>query len=260
MHVSSDTMSTPAELINNGILIVGQNQDSLDTSGFFDQRKAFSGKVSQVQMWNIALNNEEIKKLASCTVENVESNQLVVQWGNNLEGWESKNVNLTDFNDLSQLCTRSPLLDRLIWLKHVSYNQIFDICYKVDGKMPLVNSDKDHSKIQNLTSQVLEIFKATEESQHYLGKCILQGSSQEKAIFWLAQNRQNVSSWIDPYDNQTDLKEFDIDYIEGENCAYVIGDNVKPSSCRTWYSCAECQFPAKKTLYLKGLCPLDTEW
>merc|ERR1711860_352594 len=37
-------------------------------------------------MWNIALNNEEIKKLASCTVENVESNQLVVQWGNNLEG------------------------------------------------------------------------------------------------------------------------------------------------------------------------------
>ena len=259
-------MSTPAELINNGILIVGQNQDSLDTSGFFDQRKAFSGKVSQVQMWNRALNSEEINKLASCTVENIQSNNLVVRW-NNLQGWESSNVNLTDINDLSQLCTKSPLLDRLIWLKHVSYNQIFDICDKVDGKLPIVNSVKDSQKIQNLTSEVLEIFKATEESQHYLGRCIPQGSSQEKAIFWLAQNRQNVStwrrvpsSWIDPYDNQTDLKDFHIDYIEGENCAYVIGDNVKPSSCRTWYSCAECQFPAKKTLYLKGLCPLDSEW
>ena len=92
-------MSTPAELINNGILIVGQNQDSLDTSGFFDQRKAFSGKVSQVQMWNRALNSEEINKLASCTVENIQSNNLVVRW-NNLQGWESSNVNLTDINDL----------------------------------------------------------------------------------------------------------------------------------------------------------------
>ena len=192
-------------------------------------------------------------------MENVESNALIVDW-NNLEGWELSGVNQSDFSTLSQLCTRSPLLDRLIWLKHVSYNQISDICQKVDGKMPIILSTQDSARIQNVSAEALDIFKATRESAHYLDECILQGASQEKAIFWLAPNRQNASHWTDPYDQQTDLNDFDIDYIEGEDCAYVIGENVKPSSCRTWYSCAECQFPSKKVLYLKGLCPLDTEW
>ena len=48
--------------------------------------------------------------------------------------------------------------------------------------------------------------------------------------------------------------------IEGDNCAYVIGENIKPSSCRSWYSCAQCEVPTKTVLYLKGLCPLDVEW
>ena len=249
-------MSGPSELICNGILIVGQSQDSLDTSGFFDYRKAFSGKVSQVQMWKSALTPYEIKNLATCQTENVQSNQEIVQW-NNLDSWEISNANTTDLK-LEALCTKSLLLDRMLWLKHISYDQMFEICNKVEGKLPIINSINDNNSIQNMTNNVLEMLKATKESNHYLDKCIIQGST-EKPIFWLAQNKINRSSWINPYD-KSELKDFKTDLIEGDECAYIIGQNVKSSNCRSWYSCAQCEIPTKTVIYLKGLCPLDIEW
>ena len=179
---------------------MGQNQDSLDTSGFFDHRKAFSGQVTQVQMWNVVLNPTDIKDLATCKVQNVFENQEIVQW-NNLQLWELSNVTTTEVN-LGKLCTKSPLLDRLIWLKHVSYDHIFELCNTVEGKLPIIKSVEDNQSLENKTTEVLQSFRATGESRHYLDKCISQGS-KERAIFWLAQNKINRSTWINPYD-QTD--------------------------------------------------------
>ena len=200
--LSSETYNQPTELISNGSLIVGQNQDSLDTSGFFDHRKAFSGQVTQVQMWSVVLNPTEIKDLADCKVQNTQETQEIVFW-NNLQGWELSNVNTTEVN-LEKLCTRSVLLDRLIWLKHVSYDHIFEICNKVEGKLPIINSISDPQGLQNMTAEVLQMFQTTGESKYYLDKCISQGS-KERAIFWLAQNKINRTSWIDPYDGTGEL-------------------------------------------------------
>ncbi len=39
-------------LNNRGSLVLGQEQDGLLTGGFFDQEQAFSGQMTQVEMWS----------------------------------------------------------------------------------------------------------------------------------------------------------------------------------------------------------------
>ena len=40
---------------------MGQKQDNLETSGDFDWRVSFSGKLSQTWLWNVELNPSDIK-------------------------------------------------------------------------------------------------------------------------------------------------------------------------------------------------------
>ena len=46
-------------LKREGILILGQEQDSL--GGFFDESQSFSGEISQVEFWNMKLDDLTIK-------------------------------------------------------------------------------------------------------------------------------------------------------------------------------------------------------
>merc|ERR1711956_57994 len=48
----------------NGTLVLGQDQDSL--GGGFVRNSAFLGQITQMNMWNHALNPEEIKQLSNC--------------------------------------------------------------------------------------------------------------------------------------------------------------------------------------------------
>ena len=46
-------------LKREGILILGQEQDSL--GGYFDVDQSFSGEISQVEFWNMKLDDLTIK-------------------------------------------------------------------------------------------------------------------------------------------------------------------------------------------------------
>ena len=74
-------LSSPHSLQSGGILIIGQKQDSMDSSGVFNDRKAFSGKVAHIQLWNGWLMSEDIKKMANCQSENiVSSTNQIITW------------------------------------------------------------------------------------------------------------------------------------------------------------------------------------
>ena len=57
-------------LATNGEFLVGQEQDIVN--GAFDKNQAFSGNVTQIEMWKTVLSNSDIRRLANCDLETVE--------------------------------------------------------------------------------------------------------------------------------------------------------------------------------------------
>ncbi len=74
-----------------GILILGQEQDAY--GGFFDLNQAFSGEITQLEMWESVLSNSAIQSLAKCEVETVQEDNRILVWGD-LQDWSLEQVRL----------------------------------------------------------------------------------------------------------------------------------------------------------------------
>jgi hypothetical protein len=247
------SVQSAVKLAKGGYLILGQKQDSMETSGFFAKSQAFSGKMSQFEIWDKELSEEVIKGVASCQSETSEEQHRTITWSSN--DWETSNVELAE-DTLDSFCAAVPLDDRLIWLEQVSYAQIKETCDKLDGELPILNSMEDASKISMLQAEGKSIFEALYESDALLDRCIIKKS---KAMFWLGQNKIN-QSWVNPYDQFMPFDKFKMEADDKTDCAYVVGDSIKAGGCRSWYPCAHCKLPPKTVVHLKGLCSSDIEW
>ena len=58
-------------LYNEGALVLGQENDQILTGGFFDESQAFSGKLTQVEMWNTELKPSQIQGMLLCPARSV---------------------------------------------------------------------------------------------------------------------------------------------------------------------------------------------
>jgi hypothetical protein len=105
-------------LFNKGSLVLGQEQDGILTGGYFNKQQAFSGKLAQVEMWNIELASSDIYLIANCSMESTAEANRVVTWGSDL--WDPNNVDMVEV-ELSHLCKTDPLLDKFIWPAVISY-------------------------------------------------------------------------------------------------------------------------------------------
>jgi hypothetical protein len=54
-------------LATGGVFLLGQEQDIID--GAFDENQAFSGRVTEVEMWKTVLSQRSILNLAKCLNE-----------------------------------------------------------------------------------------------------------------------------------------------------------------------------------------------
>ena len=100
-------------MIGKGSLILGQEQDSVQ-GGLFDAYQAFSGKLTQAEIWNAELSQNDIEKIANCKVESTMESNRVVTWLS--EKWELNNVTIQE-KSLKDFCKPNPVMDQLISLK-----------------------------------------------------------------------------------------------------------------------------------------------
>ena len=147
--------SEEAVLKSGGVFIIGQKPDSLDSSGFFNDRKAFSGKVTQIGLWSKALDLSDIKDLAECVTSNVQTSDLKISW-NLQSNWILKNARVSQISDISLLCQRSPLLGQLIWLAPVGQLRISEICRRVEGILP------DWRNASGANTLAIKLFKSVQ--------------------------------------------------------------------------------------------------
>ena len=129
---------------------MGQEQDSL--GGFFDADQSFSGELSQVEFWNMKLDDLTIKSIANCNQETAFVQSRVVTWNSTLDEWAENNVKKRSIAQ-QDLCETHELLDYLIWPDQVTYTQISDYCRRLDGVLPEI---KDISQLTEVHNTVLK--------------------------------------------------------------------------------------------------------
>ena len=112
--------------------------------------------MTQIQLWNKALSDLDIKAIARCESNGVNSG-IKVSWQLQ-SNWILSNGSTTEV-DLNELCSRSPLHNQLIWLEPIGQTVMAEYCEKVNGKMPdLSNLEED---IQN----AVDIFTAVDPEE-----------------------------------------------------------------------------------------------
>ena len=83
-------------LLSGGALILGQEQDgSGSAGGFFDIQQGWSGKLTQVEIWDTVLPMEDIVKMAKCEIPSTMMSNQVVSWLSNK--WKNNNVEIRLF-------------------------------------------------------------------------------------------------------------------------------------------------------------------
>ena len=74
-------------------MVLGQEQDgSGSAGGFFDIQQGWSGKLTQVEIWDTVLPVEDIVKMAKCEIPITMKSNQVVSWFSNK--WKNNNVEI----------------------------------------------------------------------------------------------------------------------------------------------------------------------
>ena len=119
-------------LYHGGSLIIGQEQDGNLFSGKFNAEEAFSGYITQVEVWNIELTAKEIYDIGNCVQLTVRSENQVVTWGS--DSWESIKMDPLEDFPLESFCKEYPLRGWMIWPDQVDFISLNYFCEIVGGK------------------------------------------------------------------------------------------------------------------------------
>ena len=88
-------------IFHTGAFILGQENDQLLYGGSFDAQQAFSGKMSQVEVWSKEVSSNDIKNMALCNIATLEDESKIISW--EVEKWQKYEVDLVEVS-LQSFC------------------------------------------------------------------------------------------------------------------------------------------------------------
>ena len=236
-----------------GTFLVGQEQDILN--GAFNENQAFSGNVTQIEMWKGVLSSQNILRISECEVESVAVNK-VISWDNVGSEWSiSGNVYLEDIPS-SLMCEKNnPYHNKMLIMHKSSYDNVRLSCDQVGGQLPVINKNTLVPAEERKTNELMKNFTTEWEYNN----CITENGLVN---FWLGQYKDGTTGeWSSPYNPDEDFHQFKVPKINS-NCAYVLGNQVFPEECVSSVACGVCilgeknEIP-KTVIKLKGICGED---
>ena len=111
--------------------IIGQEQDGFPYGGRFDWNQGFSGKITQMEIWNTILTSQEISEIAFCLKSSVKPQKRVVTWST--EAWTSIKMEPLKEIPLEDICKENPLVDQFIWPDKLNFVTLSYYCEIVGG-------------------------------------------------------------------------------------------------------------------------------
>ena len=86
---------------NKGVFIVGQDNDAKYYGGAFNAKQSFSGRITQMEIWNTVLPPNDIEQIARCKKASTLEANRVVTWLS--DDWIANKVDFAD-TPLTELC------------------------------------------------------------------------------------------------------------------------------------------------------------
>ena len=145
-------------LDTGGEFIIGQEQDIIN--GAFDKNQAFSGNVTQIEMWKTNLTHSDIKLLANCeSPRTVDQSDTVIAWKNLDTNWSLEGGANSVEESLSLICQQLYLYHNNMLIMHkASYDDIKLSCDQVGGQLPVVNANRLIDQFQEDTNELMRNF------------------------------------------------------------------------------------------------------
>ena len=231
----------------------------------FDMKQAFSGQVTQVEIWDTDLSASDIEKIATCSVSTIRPEKRIVTWKS--EAWVPNDVDFTDV-PLKALCERNTISHQFIWPRDVNFEVFSRYCDTFDGIPPLVKpyyggKGKPWKYIYDKTYKIFDAFEKelpstfkdlTKKSGR---QCFNKGGDLR---FWTGiQRNTETDQWYSNYDfyNFTLLNL--LLPSQAHKCVSIDGGTYRTSKCISGGPCGICRMSQDKIIYLKGLCKNDFE-
>ena len=238
----------------NGEFLIGQEQDI--KNGAFDENQAFSGNITQVEMWKSILSSSDIRRLAKCVSESVDQSNQVVSWNNLDTNWSVQgNAKIVEA-PFSLVCEQSYSRHNNMLIMHkASYNDIKLSCDQVGGQLPIINANR---MIENFQKDTNELMLNSCSNEDY-NNCITENGLVN---VWLGQYKNDsTGSWSSPYNDEEDFANFKTPDTTS-NCVYVLGDKVFPEECTQAAACGICKLGTatdipNTIIKMKGVCEDD---
>ena len=228
-------------------LIFGQEQDRI--RGGFERGQAYIGHLSEFNIWNKTLSENDILSMASCQTQ-IKGN--VVAWKkSDLIG---HNVIVKDIEDISYLCNKSP---KYVMFPHqMKYSEGETTCKIHGGNLAVPKSEEESQAILKIVSKHKKI-------------CTQNSSSRNDSAVWLGARKLD-HKWYYLFDTPsqgTHLNYTKTHYTRTSSysyCAYLRYDGVWQdgrSNCHGLSLCTVCEIKGTPVFTIKGLCHKgDYDW
>ena len=240
--------------VSRSSFLIGQEPDIFE--GGYDPTQLFNGEVSEVNMWNKTLKDDEVKGLADCSV---------VLRGN-IIAWEELNfivnkAKVVKLKDHMLFCKKRK--DLVIFPYKQTFKKAKSLCDVHGGTIAVPLSNQEEKEI-------FDIVKTHEKS------CLVPSKpAQEGKAVWLGIEKQNRKWYVSNESNQLEL----VNYTNwdptrcttndcgdaNDGCPYLQTDRYWAfglwlEACSNIELCVICSFVEIPVFTLKGQCSRSLDW
>ena len=233
--------------------------DKEDFNTGFDPRQGFSGKVSQVEIWNKILTLVEIQKLSNCYVSTTKFQNRVLTW--RVENWKLSGQTRFHEIPLKDLCQKNIISNQFIWPSAIDFDKFSSYCNLIDGIPPLVHKNSQKEEVYNKVKQIFLLVNKTfpsgfQDKRRTDGiRCFVSKTSSDMN-FWTGMKWNQIEGkWYSPFKPSMDFSDFKEEIVdENVNCGYIYANTFYNSGCQRKFPCGICEVRYDKVITLKGLC------
>ena len=233
--------------VHDAALIIGQEPDSM--RGDYIESQAFPGDISELNIWDKILEEEEISSMANCTYLHRGN---IVMWDKTK--LDVSLVKILDIEESSMFCKQDNL--HVIFPKKVTLKYGGKICSQFGGKISVPHSEEENEAVRTILNQHTDEcidgknYKSTEKVHGiWLGAAEYENKWYEDKNLLTNQYPINYSNWYETYNLVSNVDN---------PCPYMFSDGTwgygRGNVCKSLSLCVICSFSYVPLFTLKGQC------
>ncbi|KAG7169454.1 Gamma-aminobutyric acid receptor subunit beta-1-like 2 [Homarus americanus] len=195
--------------------------------------ESYSGDITQVNVWDRIMSDEEIRKMAHCQID---PKGNFISWEG---GWTLNNVSSYEMS-LSEICEQE-VGNIYFWFPEVTDDTAQYICEALGTHLPHITSLQDAEYLYQLSETM---WPETDHCPVYIWSPL---NDKKEENVWVASYDKNY------IDNTTYWSPDEPNGYRYENCAAVRRDGLIDDDC-AWYRCALCTFTQPQRFSFLGTC------